>query len=330
MSATSNPVVGAWSGSEVSSGNPSGVSIYSGTTDNGSLYAPLITAAQYQAYESSIARQVVTVFDMPANAGKVVQIPVYDRITASGVAEGTAATFANTAATAHTITLTETVVAHRITDLLRDSAFNDVLSQLGDQAGRAIGEAIDSQVFANFTSFSTEAGSTAYGNVSVALADLTLSSLVKAQAILRARKLTGPFKAVLHPIQAYALKTQLTFTGSYSGAGGVPMISSVGETVMGTGYIGSFMGIDVYESSLVPIDGNGVADGAIFAPQALAHSMRGSIRLETQRQAAYRATDLVLTAVTGASLIRSNYGIRLSSDVGDLVGTSNYSGTYLS
>ena len=42
--------------------------------------------------------------------------------------------------------------------------------------------------------------------------------------------------------------------------------------------------------------------------------MRGGIRLETMRQAAFRATDLVLTAVAGATTIRSNFGVKVTAD----------------
>ena len=72
--------------------------------------------------------------------------------------------------------------------------------------------------------------------------------------------------------------------------------------------------MQVYESSLLTVDASGDAVGAIFAPQAIGHSMRGSIRLETQRQAAYRATDLVLTAVAGSKTLRSTYGFKITSD----------------
>ena len=275
---------------------------YNNTSLNSELYAPLVAAAQYAAYEQSIARQITTVFDMPQNAGKVVQVPVWGAISAGTPEEGNIASFADTNTNSANITLSEKVVAHRITDMLRDSAYNDVLAQLGDQAGRAIAEAMDAEAFSKFVDFSSDIGSNTL--------EVTVEDIFKAAATLRARKLQGPFVAVLHPGVAYNLKKQLTATTSFQNA------TDVGNSVMSSFYIGTVAGVAIYESALVPAGvgtgGSDAAVGAVFAPQAIGHSMRGSIRLETQRQAAYRATDLVLTAVSGASVIQPTFGVALS------------------
>ena len=276
--------------------------LYNNTSLNSELYAPLVAAAQYAAYENSVARQLATVFDMPANAGKVVQVPVWSSIAATTPEEGNAATFADTNTSSVNITLGEKVVAHRITDMLRDSAYNDVLAQLGDQAGRAIAEKMDSELFATFADFTTDIGATD--------AEVTADTIFKAAATLRSRKLTGPFYAVLDPRTAYNLKKTLTATTSYQNA------TAVGSSVLSNFYIGQIAGVQIYESPLVATDGSvsTAAINAVFTPQALAHSMRGSIRLETQRQAAFRATDLVLTAVSGAAVIQPTFGVKLTAN----------------
>ena len=269
------------------------------TSLNNDLYAPLVAAAQYAAYETSIARQIATVFDMPANAGKVVQVPVWSSVSATTPEEGNAATFADTDSTAKNITLSEKVVAHRISDMLRDSAYNDVLAQLGDQSGRAIAEAIDTEVFAEFANFSTNLGSSGY--------EITAADIFKAAATLRARKLTGPFIGVFHPGAIYNLKKALTATTAYTAN------TNVGNQALDSFYVGNIAGVQIYESALVP-DVSGDALNGVFVPQAIGHSMRGSIRLETMRQAAYRATDLVLTAVTGAAVLQPTFGVMIRSD----------------
>jgi hypothetical protein len=277
---------------------------FSSTGINSDLYAPLVAAAQYAAYENSIARQVTTVFDMPENSGKIVQIPVWSAVSYTTPEEGAQATFGNTATTSQNITLSEIVVAHRVTDMLRDSAFNDVLAQLGDQSGRAIAEGMDVQVFNQFSNFDSDVGGS--GNVVI-----STDTILKAAATLRAQKLTGPFVAVLHPAQAYNLKKQLTYVGS----GYAPAATDAANRVFNAGYLGSIANVDIYESGLIHVNGStGDAVGAVFSPMALAHSMRGGIRLETMRQAAFRATDLVLTAVSGATTIRSNFGVKVTAD----------------
>jgi N4-gp56 family major capsid protein len=207
------------------------------TSINNELYAPLVAAAQFAAYENSVARQLGTVLDMPANAGKIVQVPVWDSISATTPAEGDIATFKDTNTTSINLTLSEKVVAHRITDMLRDSAYNDVLAQLGDQAGRSIAEAMDIEFFAEFANFDQDLGSSGK--------ELVVADLFAAAAYLRNQKLTGPFVAVVSPYSAYNLKKALTATTSFQQA------TTAGDNIMSGFYIGQIAGINVYESALV-------------------------------------------------------------------------------
>ena len=86
------------------------------TSINSELFANLVVEAQIAAYENSVARQLVTVFDAPVNAGKVLQVPVWTSISAAGLTEGTAASAADTNTTSASITLGEIGVYHQITD----------------------------------------------------------------------------------------------------------------------------------------------------------------------------------------------------------------------
>jgi N4-gp56 family major capsid protein len=176
---------------------------------NSELFANLVGAAQFAAYESSVARQLTTVFDLPANSGKTVQVPVWAGISAETITDESAATAKATNTTSASITMKEHVVYHRVTDMLRDSAYNDVLSQLGDQSGRAIAEAMDTQAFAEFANFG---GST----TAIAVADFDIEDVMDRVAAIRGNKVTGPFFAVIHPLAANALKKKLTAAGSYT------------------------------------------------------------------------------------------------------------------
>lgn len=273
------------------------------TSINNELYANLVVAAQFAAYENSVARQMVTVFDAPVNAGKVLQVPVWSGISAELITNEAAATAKDTNTTSQTITLGEHVVYHQITDMLRDSAFSDVFSQIGDQSGRAIAESMDKQVFDLFTSFSTEVGPGAG-------AEVTVDHLLKAAATLRSNKLTGPFFAVLHPKQAYNVKKQL----SNAGANTVPSLSAVGDSVLSGFYLGTVAGIQVYESGLITVDGSDDAIGAVFARSAIGHAMRGSIDMNELYLPKERATDVVLKAVAGAAILQNSHGVKITGD----------------
>ena len=277
------------------------------TTINSELIATLVGQAQYAAYEQSVARQLVSVFDMPAGAGKSVQVPVWSSVSATLISDESAASAADTNTTSATITLAEHVVYHRITNMLRDSASADVFAQLGDQSGRAIAESLDGQVF---SLFNDEVSGNAIITQSVGSAgsDNTAAHIMAAAAILRSNKLTGPFYAVLHPKQAYGIKAAMTATTSYQNA------TATGSNVLGMGFIGELAGVRIFESALVPVDGSDDATGCVFAPSAFGHAMRGTIDVAQQYQAAARATDLVLTGVAGAQILQASHAVRVIGD----------------
>jgi len=272
---------------------------------NSELFAPLVVQAEYAAYENSIARQLVRVYDVPMNAGKVVQVPVWAGISAELITDESAATAKTTNTTAPTITLAEHVVYNQVTDMLRDSAFQDVMSQLGDQSGRAIAESVDTQVFGTFSGLYSDLGSTS--------TSFTAELVLKAAATLRGRKLTGPFVAVVHPNCAYDLKKQLTYVAQTN----VPALSDIGNSILGQFYIGQIGGVTIYESPLVAADTTGGANAftnAVFAPNAIGHAMRGGIDMNTLYLPAARATDVVLKAVAGAGVLNSQFGIKITAE----------------
>lgn len=272
------------------------------TTINSELFTNLLAEAQFAAYENSVARAIATAFDFPSNAGKTLQIPVYAGVAAVPLTEGSAPSAADTNTTSVDITVSEIGTYFQVTDMLRDSAARDVMADLGMQAGRALAEKMDSNLFGLFSSFTTDVGPGAGGEV-------TVDHLLKAAATLRKNKLTGPFVAVLHPFQAYNVKKQL----SNAGGSNVPALSNAGNNVMDGFYIGSVAGIQVYESGLISLSGTD-AVGAVFAKSALATVMRGGISMESQRQAAARATDIMISAVVGQGILQDAHGVKLTGD----------------
>lgn len=269
------------------------------TTINAELFQKLLAQSQFAAYENSLARAVASVYDYPFNAGKVVSVPIWDAVSASKPGEGTPPSASDTNTTSKDISLVEHVVRHVVTDLLRDSAEENVIVALADQSGRSIAESIDADLLALFAdvSITQEVGTTLTAN--------SVDNLMHAAAILRSNKLTGPFYAVVSPIQAYYLKKELAANGGNN----IPSLSQVGEGVLATSVIGQVAGITVVESSLVTLDTDHI--GCVFSPAAFGVAQRGSLTLETQREAAARATDVVMTAVAGSAILRPSYAVRL-------------------
>lgn len=274
------------------------------TTINSELFTNLLAEAQFAAYENSIARQIVTPFDYPSNAGKVLQIPVYSAVTAVDLTEGTAPSSADTNTTSATVTLSEIGTYFKVTDMLRDSAERDVIADLGAQAGRAIAEKMDNSVFGLFNSFTNSVG--------IEDSAITVDNIFEAVAKLREAKVVGPLAAVLSPRQALQLKKQLATAG-----GANLTASEIGSAVLRQYYIGSLAGCAIFESSLVKrdldtdVDAELNAVGAVFAPSAIAHAMRGGITMETQRQAAQRSTDIMMTAIVGQTIMQNSHGVKI-------------------
>ena len=280
------------------------------TSINSELFTALLAEAQFQAYEQSIARQLVTTFDFPANAGKVLQVPVYASVSAVALSEGTAPSAADTNTTSVDITLGEIGTYFKVTDFLRDSAQRDVIADLGGQAGRAIAEKMDADVFALFNSFSASVGTQDSA--------ITVDNVFDAVATLRAAKVTGPLFAVVGPRQALQLKKAL-----YNAGGTVATAATLGSAVLERGFIGTLGGCSIFESSLVKSDLDTDADtelnmvGAVFAASALGHAMRGGITMETQRQAAERSTDVMMTAVSGQNILINGHGVKIVGSASD-------------
>ncbi len=279
------------------------------TDINSELFANFVADAQYAMYEQSVSRNLVRTFPIPMNAGKVVQVPVWAAISAQVLTDEEAATAKTTNTTAPTITLKEHVVYNQITDMLRDSAYGDVMADLAGQSGQAIGESLDTMVFSEFANFSSDIGSTS--------TELTTELILKGAATLRAAKIQGPYFAVVHPNAAFYMKKTLTQVLPYSGATGLGNPSNVGNQVLVTGIIGSVGGVTIIESPLVASVTTGGATayrGGVFAATAIGLAERGGLEMNSLYLPAARATDMVLKAVAGAAVIRSTHGVAITSE----------------
>ena len=271
------------------------------TSINSELFQNLLVQSQYALYENSIARAVSTVFDYPVGAGKVVSVPIWAGITSSKPGEGVAPSAADTNTNSKTITLEEHVVYAEVTDFLRDSAQESVIGALGAQAGQALAEGLDKELFSKFASGVTQ-------ELGAAGEELVVATLMKAAATIRSNKYTGPLFAVLHPKQAYNMKQALTATNAYTAN------TNVGNSILSQYFVGQIAGITILESSLIVADGNGDVTGCVFAPSAFGLAQRGGVTMEEQRNAAKRSTDVVLTAVAGAAVLRPELAVNIIGD----------------
>ena len=106
------------------------------------------------------------------------------------------------------------------------------------------------------------------------------------------------------------MKKALVSSSSYTASG------QFADSILSQYFVGQVAGCTIIESALVPYAaGTGVATCAVFSPSAIGHAMRGTIDVAQQYQAAYRATDLVLTGVAGAAVLQSSHGVLMNVDL---------------
>lgn len=272
------------------------------TSINSELFQDLLVQSEFALYESSVARAIATVFDYPVGAGKQVSVPMWAGMTASKPGEGVAPAAADTNTTSKLITLEEHVWYAQVTDFLRDSAQENVISSMAAQAGQALGESLDKELIALFSNVAITQ------SVGTANSDNAVTDLMKAAATIRANKYQGPLFAVLNPKQAYGIKAAMTAVNSYQNS------SSVADTILSNYFVGSIAGITILEHSGIAIDVDGDAVGCVFAPAAFGIAQRGGVGMETERVAAKRATDVVMTVVAGAGILRPELAVKVIGD----------------
>ena len=265
------------------------------------LFVNIIAQARFTAEEQSIMRNLVTVYNIEAQAGTTIQVPKYPTVTANDLTEGTDMTAEAVSTSSVSVAVGEVGAQVFLTDMATMGAGNPA-DELGTVLGNAIATKMDTDAIALFDGFSTSLGATT--------TELSVAYLFQAAAILRANKAPGRLVGVFHPYQTYALKANLTNTFANPNGGDLQ------NEAMRTGYVGTIAGIDIFESSNVAVDGSGDAKGAVFAPEAIAMAMKRDFNLEPERDASNRGFELNATAVYGVGELDDAYGVEMYFDAG--------------
>ena len=267
------------------------------------LYTAITQEAIFTFQETSVMRPLVTLYPL-MGSGKVAEIPTYPAISAAAVNEAT--DLSNTAVnpTSVQITASEVGVMTTLTDLAASSASRNVGADIGKLFGEAIAKKVDTDLCGLFSSFTTN-------TAGAAGTELTADLLFKAQAQLRTLSVPAPYYGVFHPKAVFNLKKTLTQAGygtsSYA-------ISEIGNEALRNGYIGKIAGIDVFENANISIDASDDAYGAVFHPASLGLCIKEEIKIETQRDASLRATEVVGSIVYGTGVIKDTFGVTVLTD----------------
>ena len=267
------------------------------------LYANIVQSALFTLNEQSIIRPLVRTYDMTGTPGLTAQVPVYPTVSAAGVADGTDLSNTAFATTKKEITASEVGVMVTLTDLLEEASNDDTAAAVGRQLGAAMAEKVDTDLAALFTGFSNSVGAVE--------TEITVDDMFKAAATLRNNKAPGPYVAVLHPYQAFQLKKLL------AGNGNTPMNNhDLANEALRTGYVGQIAGIQIFESTVItgPDSAGDGFIGAAMSADALGYMVKRSMRIETQRDASLRATEIVGSMAYGTSELIDAYGVKIIAD----------------
>jgi hypothetical protein len=267
------------------------------------LFENITQEAIFTFQETSVMRPLVTLYPI-VGSGKTVEVPVYPAITASAVNEATDLTNTAVNPTSETITASEVGVMTTLTDLARDSASRNVGADIGKLFGEAIAKKVDTDLATLLDSFTTTLDSA--GGV-----ELTADKLFQAQAILRSLNVPAPYYGVFSPKAVFNLKKTLTSAGYNTTA---YALSDIGNEALTNGYVGRVAGIDIFENANIAINANDDSAGGVFHPMSLGLALKEDFKVETQRDASLRGTEIVASICYGTGVIKNNYGVRVISD----------------
>lgn len=239
------------------------------------------------------------------------KFPRWPALTAASVAETADLTNTNIATTSVSVTVGEVGITIAVTDNTTEDDILSGLAEYGRNGGLALADKMDADAAALLSGFSNATGD--------GTADLSVATLIDGIAALEARDAPKPYVGALHTVQWHQLSKDIaTSSASIWSQGGGQGDSRLGAK---PGFVGNFFGVDLYQSTNVPADGQdtqatpaNVYDGAIFSKeQALAWVNKRDARSEMERDASARLTEITITSRYGVGEIVDEYGENLMS-----------------
>jgi len=269
-----------------------------------SSYLPeIFEDAMFVAREQNLMSNLV--FNYSGSGFMIRNVPVRPAITAEGIADAVDynAPTTWTKSAGATLTPGEIIAQALLTDQHIESDQEDATRTVSIELGGAIATKIDVDVLSDFSSLTAEAGPGA-GNA------LNYSYLAAAYVLAStAAKSAGPFYAVLHPYQWHDIWVELGRP-----AATYDFLGDVANEAMRSYAVGNWVGMTWFTSANITIDASDDAVGAVFHREALALDTRRAPRLEAERDASLRATELNMTAGYAHGVRRSTYGRYITSD----------------
>ena len=196
----------------------------------------------------------------------------------------------------------ETGVQYLITDRRVETDDVAIIADAAEKIGYEIGKSVERNLLGDFANLRG-------GSVGSAGADLTWKNIFEARARLVTAGVPGPYNVVLHEYQWLELAT----ANNIAATGTRPMLTVLND-IQSRYYVGTMNDMNIYTTGLLVPDGSDDVVGAIFNRSALALDMRRALRIEPERDASLRATELNASMIYAHGIWRPQWGVKLIGD----------------
>ena len=255
------------------------------------LVVPTKAATIYTAQEQSLflGGQLVPMVNVPAGSQSA-QVPVLSEVTATTISDDSAnADLAAQVISDTTATIPVDLYAAR--SVVRDLGGIDP-NELGRVLGNAVAKAFDTAVLTamatNLTASTTDA------------VPMTADAIFDAVAQIRGAGEMGQLFGILSTSEASNLMKALYTDGNFAGG-------DFQTEALRNGYVGSFAGVQMFQSALVPA----AHSGFIFGVDSCRIAMQKNADIEVQRRAAAVGNDVVASIHAGVGVVDANRGVQL-------------------
>lgn len=195
--------------------------------------------------------------------------------------------------------ITQVILTDQNVETDPDGARQDAATDLG----MTIASKIDSDLVGTFSQFTTDKGDGANTTAS-------LTNMASGIAVLRNRKVPGNIVVVFHPYHWHDIWVELGRP-----AATYPTMEDLTTQALRDYFVDRMLGVRIFISANITVDGSDDAISGIFNPQALALDTRRPYRLEPERDASLRAWELNATAGYAYGLgPRPTFGVKFTAD----------------
>jgi len=271
-------------------------------TDISSYINTIFEDSLFVAREENLMVQLVHNYTAKGFMARVV--PIRAQATAYSVSDGVDYSNPTTGSKSTQATLTpgEVIAQYLLTDQNMETSPEDEQGAAAFECGSAIATKIDVDLVTLFSSLAIDLGPGA-----AAAADL--QSFADCIATIHTAHSRGGLNIVAHPYHWHDIWTQLG-----QPAATYDFLGEIANKAMRDYFVGMFIGAKWYASANIAVDASDDAVSGVFARDAIGFDSRRAPRMEAERDASLRATELNMTAGYAVGVIRSDWGAYYTAD----------------